>query len=196
MFTGLVQFLGEIRQIESRGAGRRIAVHAGPLGPDAEVGDSIAVDGCCLTVAQRTDGGVFWFDVLEESLDRTTLHARGRGDAVNLEASLRAGAKMGGHIVQGHIDTVTSVHGRRARGDDADMDFVLPKSLRGHVVEKGSIAIDGVSLTVTRVDEESFSVALIPHTLAVTTLGQRQPGDLVNLEGDVLAKYVAALINR
>jgi len=196
MFTGLVQFLGEIRSSAPRGEGRRITIAAGPLAERARAGDSIAVDGCCLTVVEVRDGDAFSFDVLDESLRRTTLGERGPGAAVNLEAALRAGEPMGGHIVQGHVDTVTTVTGRRERGDDVDMDFALPPSLRGHVVEKGSIAVDGVSMTVTRVDEETFSLALIPHTLAATTLGLRRSGDRVNLEGDVLAKYVAALVGR
>jgi riboflavin synthase len=163
------------------------------LAPEAKVGDSVAVDGCCLTVVGAS-GALLAFDVVPESLRRTTLGRRSAGHAVNLELPLRPSDRLGGHFVQGHVDAVAEVVARRAVGDDVVMSFRLPAALEGHVVEKGSVAIDGVSLTVAAVEGGTFSVALIPHTLAVTTLGRRAPGDFVNLEGDVLAKYVAALV--
>ena len=193
MFTGIVPSTGRIVSIAPREGGIRLSVDAGPLAAEAKVGDSVAVDGCCLTVVEAS-GARLAFDVIPESLRRTTLGRRAEGHAVNLELPLRPSDRLGGHFVQGHVDAVAEVVGRRALGDDVVMTFRLPPALEGHVVEKGSVAIDGVSLTVASVERGTFSVALIPHTLAVTTLGHRAPGDLVNLEGDVLAKYVAALV--
>ncbi|MHC4959503.1 MAG: riboflavin synthase [Planctomycetota bacterium] len=196
MFTGLVETTGEIRRSEPRpGGGRRLWVGAAGLGGDPAIGDSVAVDGCCLTVVE-SDGGALAFDVIPESLERTALGARSEGDRVNLELPLRPTDRLGGHFVQGHVDAVTELLGREEQGDAVVFRFALPADLRGHVVEKGSITIDGVSLTVAAADAESFSVALIPHTLEITTLGGRNAGDRVNIEGDILAKYVAALLER
>ncbi|MHC4341377.1 MAG: riboflavin synthase [Planctomycetota bacterium] len=158
-----------------------------------EIGDSIAVDGCCLTVVERTENRLA-FDVIPESLRRTTLGGRGEGDKVNLELPLRPTDRLGGHFVQGHVDAVAEVTALSREGDDVIMTFALPDAIREEVVEKGSVALDGVSMTVAGVGEGGFSVALIPHTLAVTTLGIRQPGDRVNVEGDILAKYVVSLL--
>jgi riboflavin synthase len=193
VFTGIVQSMGRIASISPREGGIRLWVDAGPLAPETKVGDSVAVDGCCLTVVGAS-GARLAFDVIPESLRRTTLGRRSAGDAVNLELPLRPSDRLGGHFVQGHVDAVAEIVACRAVGDDVVMAFRLPAALEGHVVEKGSVAIDGVSLTVAAVEGGTFSVALIPHTLAVTTLGHRAPGDFVNLEGDVLAKYVAALV--
>ena len=193
MFTGLVQALGRIAATEPREGGRRLWIEAGALAAETATGDSVAVDGCCLTVVDR-DGERLAFDAIPETLERTTLGRRGSQHAVNLELPLRPGDRLGGHFVQGHVDAVTEVAAQRSEGADVVLTFRLPDALRGQVVEKGSIAVDGVSLTVAAVAEETFSVALIPHTLAVTTLGEREVGDAVNLEGDILAKYVAALV--
>jgi len=193
MFTGLVQALGRIAATESRAGGLRLWVEAGALAGGTGTGDSVAVDGCCLTVVDR-DGERLAFDAIPETLDRTTLGRRGAGDPVNLELPLRPSDRLGGHFVQGHVDAVTEIAGKRADGDDVVLTFRLPETLRGQIVEKGSVAIDGVSLTVAAAAAATFDVALIPHTLAVTTLGVRGPGDAVNLEGDILAKYVAALV--
>jgi len=193
MFTGIVQSMGRIDSITPREGGVRLRLDAGPLAAESGIGDSVAVDGCCLTVVAR-DGACLEFDAIPETLRRTSLGRRGPGDPVNLELPLRPGDRLGGHFVQGHVDAVTEVAARRAAGDDVVLSFHLPPALRGQIVEKGSVAIDGVSLTVAAVDGETFSVALIPHTLEVTTLGHREPGDVVNVEGDVLAKYVAALV--
>jgi riboflavin synthase len=193
VFTGIVLAMGRIEALEPRAGGVRLSVDAGALAAQVRVGDSVALDGCCLTAVGGA-GGRLLFDAIPETLRRTTLGARRPGDPVNLELPLRATDRMGGHFVQGHVDAVTEVVDRREEGDDVVLTFRLPAALRGHVVEKGSVAIDGVSLTVAAADGETFSVALIPHTLAVTTLGRRARGDVVNLEGDVLAKYVAALV--
>ena len=177
MFTGIVQ---ERARVASFDAGRLVV----ETGIGARIGDSVAVDGVCLTVTANDDGQLA-FDVMRETLDRT----KPFGDEVNLEAALRAGDPLGGHYVQGHVDGVGTV---RATGDpvwiDADADLLQ------YVVEKGSIAVDGVSLTVAAVDEHGFAVALIPHTREVTTLGSLDAGKSVNLEVDILAKYVERLL--
>ncbi|MHC4547158.1 MAG: riboflavin synthase [Planctomycetota bacterium] len=193
MFTGLVEAMGRIAATEPRAGGLRVWIDAGNLAAETAPGDSVAVDGCCLTVVGR-EGPRLAFDAIPETLARTTLGRRDPGDRVNLELPLRPGDRLGGHFVQGHVDAVAEVVDYRAEGDDVVMTFRLPEALRSQVVEKGSIAIDGVSMTVAAVKGDTFSVALIPHTLAVTTLGVRRPGDAVNLEGDILAKYVAVLV--
>ncbi|MGQ0612298.1 MAG: riboflavin synthase [Planctomycetaceae bacterium] len=195
MFTGLVQGQGAVRALEPRPGGLRLRLHAGPMAAEAELGDSVAVDGCCLTVVDRGEGE-FAFDLVPETLARTTLGDRRIGSRVNLELPLRPGDRLGGHFVQGHVDAVGRVLAFERDGGGATMRISLPELIRGQVVEKGSVAVDGVSLTVARVETESFTVALIPHTLARTTLGERTIHDRVNLEGDLLAKYVAALIKR
>jgi len=192
MFTGLVQALGEITAKEPRGGAVRLAVQAPEFAVEAQIGDSVAVNGCCLTVVE-IDGDTLAFDVIPESLDRTNLGAQNVGKRVNLELPLRPTDRLGGHFVQGHVDAVANFTGKSAADGDVRFRFSLPTALRGHIVEKGSIAIDGVSLTVASVEDGEFTVALIPHTLEVTTLGRLEAGDPINLEGDILAKYVAAL---
>lgn len=194
MFTGLVEAMGAIEATEPRDGGLRLWVDAGALAAEPAVGDSVAVDGCCLTVVGR-EGSRIAFDAIPETLRRTTLGRRGVGDSVNLELPLLPTDRLGGHFVQGHVDAVAEVLDRTSDGADVIMTFKTPPALRKQIVEKGSIAVDGVSMTVAGVLEDGFSVALIPHTLAVTTLGLRRPGDRVNLEGDILAKYVAVLVN-
>jgi len=193
MFTGLVQSLGAVRGKEPRGGAVRLVVEAPGPAAEAAVGDSVAVNGCCLTVVD-VDGDRLSFDVIPESLDRTSLGACAVGGQVNLELPLRPADRLGGHFVQGHVDAVAELLWKREGDGDVRYRFSLPASLRGQVVEKGSIAIDGVSLTVAAAEEEAFEVALIPHTLEVTTLGRLREGDRVNLEGDILAKYVASLL--
>jgi riboflavin synthase len=192
VFTGIVQAMGQVAALTPREGGIRLWVEAGALAGEAKTGDSVAVDGCCLTVVGAS-GARLAFDAVPETLRRTTLGARAVGDPVNLELPVRPSDRLGGHFVQGHVDAVTEVVARRAQGDDVVLTFRVPKGLEGQVVEKGSVAIDGVSLTVAAVEKGTFSVALIPHTLAVTTLGRRAAGEKVNVEGDILAKYVAAL---
>jgi riboflavin synthase len=181
VFTGIVQALGRVRSFD----GDRLVVERGPV--DAAVGDSVAVNGVCLTVVDR-GAETLAFDVVAETRSRV----RPFGDAVNLEPALRAGEPMGGHVVQGHVDGVGRV--RAVDGEGIWID--LPAGLLAYAVEKGSIAVDGVSLTVAEVDDAGVRIALIPHTRAVTTLGALAPGDPVNLEADVLAKYVERLLER
>jgi riboflavin synthase len=177
MFTGIVQERGRVASFE----GGRLVVETAI---EAGIGDSVSVDGVCLTVTEN-GGGRLAFDVVRETVDRT----KPFGDEVNLEAALRAGDPLGGHYVQGHVDGVGTV---RSTGDPVWID--VDDCLLRYVAEKGSIAVDGVSLTVAAVDDRGFGVALIPHTLEVTTLGRLTPGDTVNLETDVLAKYVERLL--
>jgi riboflavin synthase len=199
MFTGIVEELGSVRSMALHDGGGRLEIACTTVLADAEIGSSIAVNGCCLTVIEM--GEDWWAaDVQLESLDRTALGHVQPGDPVNLERPMRLGYRLDGHIVQGHVDGVGSVVSRATEADGSEVVTIAAgSSVTRYIVEKGSITVDGVSLTVTRVDDGSsddgsFSVALIPHTLAVTTLGTRQPGDGVNLEVDVLAKYVERLL--
>ncbi len=184
MFTGIVEELGAIDSV----TGDRVRIAATRVLEDASTGDSIAVDGCCLTLVDQGDG---WWeaDVSEETRKRTTLGERRPGDPVNLERPVRVQDRLGGHIVQGHVDGVGEIL------DPApDLRVAMPGELLRYIVEKGSITVDGVSLTVVDVLDDGFTVAVIPHTTAVTTLGRKGRGDLVNLEVDVTVKYVERLL--
>jgi riboflavin synthase len=195
MFTGIVEELGRVRSLEDRAGGARLVVRCATVNGDSSVGDSVAVNGVCLTAVEVT-GEALSFDLARETLDRSTLGGLRAGDPVNLERPLTLATRLGGHLVQGHVDGVAPVRSVDRNGAGASIRIALPPPLRPYVVEKGSIAVDGVSLTVTVVDDEGFEVALIPHTLAATTLGERGPGDGVNLEADVVAKYVENLARR
>lgn len=194
MFTGIIEELGRVRSVTTNDGGARIEVECRAVLDDAQIGVSIAVSGCCLTVVELADG--WWAaDAQTETLERTTLGALGAGDPVNLERPLRVGDRLGGHLVQGHVDGVGRVVECRPLPDGSTLVSIEPPpELSRYVVEKGSITADGVSLTVTDAGPSSFGVALIPHTLSVTTFRLRAPGDLVNLEVDVLAKYVERLL--
>jgi riboflavin synthase len=158
----------------------------------ARVGDSVAVDGCCLTVARR-DGPVLAFNAVAETLRRTTLGGLAAGDRVNIEPALRVGDPMGGHWVQGHVDGIGEVVRIEEEGEARNVTFSAPPEIMRYAIEKGSVCVSGVGLTIAALDETSFSVSLVPHTLGVTTLGDLRDGDSVNLEADVLAKYVEKL---
>ena len=188
MFTGIVEELGTVLAIETQGRGVRARIGATAVLGGAKRGDSTAVDGCCLTVVELGDG---WFeaDVSDESLRRTTLGARQAGDRVNLERPLLVTDRLGGHIVQGHVDAVGEV-----LTPVPDLRVRMPDDLRRYLIEKGSITVDGVSLTVVQPTDDGFTVAVIPHTAEVTTLGAKQPGDTVNLEVDLIAKYTERLL--
>jgi riboflavin synthase len=196
MFTGIVEELGTVRGITANAGGARIEIVAKVVLEDATLGASISVNGCCLTVVELLDDG--WAaDAVTETLDRTSLGSLTAGDPVNLERPVRLADRLGGHVVQGHVDAVGALRERVALPDGSTrMAFTAPPSVLRYVVEKGSITVDGISLTVAALDDEArmFDVAVIPHTLAVTTLGPKQPGDPVNLEVDVLAKYVERLL--
>lgn len=189
MFTGLVQTLTEVVKLALEPGGVRLVVRDAGVAARAEIGDSIAVNGCCLTVVE-VDAGRVAFQAGEETLSRTNLGELKPGDRVNLETSLKMGDELGGHLVTGHIDGVAMVDERHDAAEWATFWFRVPPALTRQMASKGSVAVDGVSLTLVEVEDERFSVALIPHTLSVTTLGTRQVGDRVNIETDVLAKYV------
>lgn len=190
MFTGIVEELGVVREIEQA----RLAISCRTVATDSEVGASVAVNGTCLTVVERSDAHLA-FDLSEETLRRTGLSRLAEGDPVNLERPLSLSSRLGGHIVQGHVDGVGEVARIEADGDrGAWLTVRSPAEVRRYLVEKGSVCVDGVSLTIAELDGDAFSVALIPHTLNVTTLGSARPGDPVNLEVDVIAKYVEALL--
>ena len=189
MFTGLVECMGTVVDIADESPGVRLRIDAGLVADDAVLGASIAINGCCLTVVAVEDS-ILDFEAGSETLSRTNFGSLEIGNNVNLERSLKVGDRLGGHYVTGHIDTTGTVSERIDNKDWSTIWFNLPRSWAKLLVEKGSVAVDGVSLTVVDVESERFSVALIPHTLEVTTLGQRQTGDVVNLEADLLAKYV------
>jgi riboflavin synthase len=193
VFTGIVEELGQVVAVEPFPDAARLAISGTLVTSDARHGDSIAVNGVCLTVVD-VENAVFTVDVIKETLDRSTLGTLRAGSRVNLERAVRADQRMGGHIVQGHVDG-TGILLDRAPAEHWDVIRVsLPAGLARYVVEKGSITVDGVSLTVAALDTESFSIGLIPTTLQMTTLGNKNPGDPVNLEVDVIAKYVERLV--
>lgn len=196
MFTGLVEGLGRITAVVPEGAGTRLVVTPPQsLLAGTAVGDSVAISGCCLTVVVAIDGR--WeFQAGPETLSKTNLGELLVGDRVNLERALPVTARLGGHFVQGHVDGCGTVERISSDGDWIVMWFRAPPPLARQMVPKGSVAVDGVSLTLAEVQGEQFSVALIPHTLDVTTLGTRRAGDRVNVETDILAKYVEKLLQR
>jgi riboflavin synthase len=194
MFTGIVEELGTVAAVEEQGDAVRLTVASPLVLSDASPGDSIAVNGCCLTVVEH-DGERWTADVMQETLDRTSLAGVQPGDTVNLERAVTADKRLGGHIVQGHVDGVGEVVRRSPSEHWEVVEVSLPDGLARYLVEKGSITVDGVSLTVVDAGPTSFTVSLIPETLARTTLGRRQPGERVNLEVDVLAKHVERLLD-
>jgi riboflavin synthase len=189
MFTGLVEKLGTVRELLPEGSGTRLVIEARDLAGQTVLGESVAINGACLTVVTR-DATSFAFQVGPETLARTNLGQLKSGDRVNLERSLQVGDRLGGHIVQGHVDAVGAVDARHQDGEWLTMWFRCPSSLTAEMVSKGSVAVDGVSLTLVEVKSDRFSVALIPHTLSMTTLGFKQPREAVNLETDIFGKYV------
>ncbi len=202
MFTGIVEEVGTVRAVRRRTDGATVAVACATVVADARLGDSINVNGCCLTVTRLLDGedgadgaaGGFGADLMGETLDRTALGRLVPGAPVNLERALRADARLGGHLVSGHVDAVGQVLAVEPHADWTEMTVSLPASLSPYVVPKGSITVDGTSLTVMAVDDGRFRVGLIPHTLTATVLGSRAAGDEVNLETDVVAKYVERML--
>jgi riboflavin synthase len=190
MFTGIVEELGTVEAVEQQSDAVRLTVRATTALDGTELGDSIAVNGCCLTVAERS--AVTWTaDVMAETLDKTGLGSLATGDRVNLERAATVGSRLGGHLVQGHVDAVGHVV-RREPGEHWDVVTIsMPRELAPYLVDKGSITVDGVSLTVVEAQQDGFTVSLIPETLRRTTLGFREPGAAVNLEADVIGKYVA-----
>ncbi|MGN6250937.1 MAG: riboflavin synthase [Marmoricola sp.] len=193
MFTGIVEELGTVDGLEEQPDAVRLTVRGPLVTTDARLGDSIAVNGCCLTVAER-DGETFTADVMRETLERTSLGALVAGDRVNLERAVTPATRLGGHIVQGHVDGTGTVRRRTPSDNWEVVEVGLPAALTRYLVPKGSITVDGISLTVVGVGDDWFSVSLIPETLARTTLGAKEPGSVVNLEVDVIAKYVERMV--
>jgi riboflavin synthase len=189
LFTGLIEEQGYVASVSDAGSARDLIIRCVEVSSDARIGDSIAINGCCLTVTAIT-GSDLTFQAGSETLGRTNLGLLSPGDLVNLERSLQVGAKMGGHFVTGHVDGLGVIDQRLDDGQWSEFWFRVPNHLTRQMASKGSIAVDGISLTLVNVESERFSIALIPHTLAVTTLGRRKIGDTVNIETDLLAKYV------
>ncbi len=193
MFTGIVEELGTVAGVEDQGDAVRLTIAASLVLEDAHPGDSIAVNGCCLTVVEH-DRGRWTADVMQETLDKTSLRGVTVGDRVNLERAVTVDKRLGGHIVQGHVDAVGEVVSRTPSEHWEVVEVAMPAHLSRYLVDKGSITVDGVSLTVVEAAEDHFTVSLIPETLSRTTLGSRAPGDRVNLEVDVIAKHVEKLL--
>jgi riboflavin synthase len=195
MFTGIIEELGTVVGVDDQGDAVRLTVRGQLVTSDAKEGDSISVDGCCLTVASTADGS-FTADVMRETLAKTSLGTFGPGSRVNLERAVTPTTRLGGHIVQGHVDGTGAVVSRTPSEHWEVVEISLPPGLERYLVAKGSITVDGISLTVVDVAADAFTVSLIPETLARTTLGLKQPGDVVNLEVDVIAKYVEKMVTR
>jgi riboflavin synthase len=193
VFTGIVRERGRVAAIDGGDGGVRLRVRAPGIAGGVAIGDSVSINGVCLTAVEVVDGELA-FDAVPETLQRTALARLEQGGGVNLEPAIRAGEPLGGHYVQGHVDGVGRVRSVEPEGDGRRIWLDAPADVLRYCVEKGSVAVDGVSLTVAALDESGFAVALIPHTLAGTTLGDVEPGDPVNLEADVLAKYVERLV--
>ena len=194
MFTGLVREVGDVVWLRRSDKIVQLLVRAPRSAARARVGESVAVNGCCLTVTACRDEQ-FMFDLLEESLGRTNLGDLKPGDPVNLERALRVDGRLGGHFVQGHVDCTAEVLALEEKGPDLRIDLALPRDFARYVAFKGSVAINGVSLTIAALGEDRFSVWIIPHTLENTNLGDLEPGDAVNLEFDILAKYTERLLS-
>ncbi|HET7196750.1 MAG TPA: riboflavin synthase [Nocardioides sp.] len=193
MFTGIVEELGTVEHVEDQGDAVRLTIRAQTVLDDVRPGDSIAVNGCCLTVVDTT-ADTWTADVMQETLDQTSLRGARAGDPVNLERAVTPTTRLGGHIVQGHVDGAGEILSRTPSDHWEVVEISMPPTLAKYVVDKGSITVDGVSLTVVAATEDRFTVSLIPETLSRTTLGRRSPGDRVNLETDVIARHVEKLV--
>jgi riboflavin synthase len=193
MFTGLVEGIGRVMALPSPKGVTQLVIDAGPLAEGARIGDSMAVNGCCLTVTS-IEGPKLGFDLLEETQARTNLRHAKPGAAVNLERALPANGRYGGHFVTGHIDAAGVIRGWRPVGEDYELRIDIDQAHGIYLVPKGCIAVDGISLTVAKVEKDMFSVWIIPHTRSVTALRERETGDLVNLEFDLLAKYTEKIL--
>jgi riboflavin synthase len=197
MFTGLVEETGVVRSVEPGDEAIRLRVQAKVCAGDVRLGDSVAINGCCLTVVERRagrGGAVLAFDLLRETWERTNLSSVTAGSKVNLERSLAVGQRLGGHFVTGHIDGTGTITAWERRGNDHVLEIAAPRDVRRYVVFKGSVAVDGISLTVAAVTRGGFRIWIIPHTHEVTALNERKVGDRVNLEADMLGKYVERFV--
>ena len=195
MFTGLVVEMGEVLSVRKRSGGALLQLKADQIPAGAGLGDSISVNGVCLTVVRNHHGEIS-FDLSDETLKSTNLGNLGNGDKVNLEPSLRPDSKIGGHFVTGHVDATGTIHSKVKAGDMWKFEFKVPHTVTQYLVEKGSVAVDGISLTVVDILEESFTVVIIPHTAQLTTLGFKGNGESVNIESDILGKYVMKFLKK
>ncbi len=195
MFTGLVAGMGEIVSVTRRDSGARLFLRAESLAEDAQIGDSISVNGTCLTVVE-IDGKTLGFDISDETLKSTNLGSLKKRDKVNLEPSLRLDSRLGGHFVTGHIDGVGTIKSKSVSGDVYKIVIGAGSDITRFLVEKGSVAVDGISLTVVEVLPKGFSIVIIPHTAALTTIGFKGQGDTVNIEVDILGKYVSKFLQK
>ncbi len=193
MFTGLIEDVGKVQKLERRGGSAELSVLTALSAAEFLLGDSVAINGVCLTVT-NIDGSLLFFDVSPETLDKSGLGRLSSGSMVNLERAMRLSDRLGGHIVTGHIDCVATLSERRVESGNIIFKFRLPPEKCRYVIEKGSVAIDGISLTVNSVTSDSFSVNIIPHTAEMTTLKLRKPGDMVNIETDIVGRYVERLL--
>lgn len=194
MFTGLVETVGLVTRIDSVAGGAQLEIYAPEFGRDMAIGDSVAVNGACLTIIKFERGG-FLVDVSSQTLDTTALGRLRNGSKVNLERAMRLSDRLGGHIVQGHVDGVGQLVQRQVAGNSTLYHVAVPEEIAGYLVEKGSIAVDGISLTIARVRDNTVAIAVIPHTESSTTLGDLQIGSPVNLEVDIIAKYVRRYVS-
>ena len=195
MFTGLIVELGTVVSLRRKGLGAFLTLSSGTLAQDAAIGDSIAINGACLTVVAR-EGSLLSFDLSDETVRSTNLGLLRQGEKVNLEPSLRSNGRLGGHFVTGHVDAVGKIRSKTMVGDTVKVIIDSPGEVTRFLVEKGSVAVDGISLTVVEAAEDSFSVVIIPHTARLTTIGFKNEGDTVNLEADIVGKYVAKFLQR
>ena len=195
MFTGLIEELGKVQSLTGSGESYRLTVGAKKVLQDLAIGDSVAVNGACLTVVAKTDNA-FTVDVMPETARRTVIGALHVGEGVNLERTLRFGDRLEGHLVAGHVEGVGRILHRQEDGNAVVFRIGCKKSLTHYIIEKGSVAVDGISLTVTAVEENNFSVSVIPHTAAVTTLGFKRVGDKVNVETDLIGKYIEKFVGK
>ena len=195
MFTGLIIEMGEITSVKMRSGGAVLSLKAQEAASSAKLGDSIAANGVCLTVIEK-NADMLFFDLSDETLRSTNLGRLKRGDRVNLEASLSPDSKIGGHFVTGHVDAVGTMRSKADTGDMLKIEISAPAKVMNFIVEKGSVAVDGISLTVVDVLNDGFTVVIIPHTAKLTTIGFKSTGDTVNIEADILGKYVAKFLNK
>lgn len=195
MFTGIIVELGKVVSIQSTSEGARLCISCPEIIRDSQVGDSISVNGVCLTITEIKDHTAF-FDVSQQTLNLTTTGSLRVGDRVNLEPALRVNSRLGGHLVSGHVEGVGRIVSKKISGNSERIEIEAPQSIIQYAIPKGSIAVDGISLTVVEVSNKSFTVVIIPHTLKMTTLGFKKVGDAVNLEADMIAKYVAHFVTR
>lgn len=194
MFTGIIQELGEVIEIKKLQGGAILRIKNDKIAFDSKIGDSISINGVCLTVVKK-DRNELLFDLSEETLRRTNLGSLKTGERVNLEMSLTPQSKLGGHFVTGHVDTTGKIMSKTYIGDMIKMEFKVPEEIMRFLVEKGSVAVDGISLTVVDILKDGFTVVIIPHTAKLTTMGFKDVGDIVNIEVDILGKYVARFLN-